>query len=195
MRILTLVRHGESISNAGGITMAHDSIPLSSHGHHQANKLAALLEIEPAMVLVSRFVRTQQTAAPFCSKHGADPRAHPALHEFSVIDPDLIAGLDGAQRKPFVQSYWDDPNPHQRIGGNADTFAEFQERVNSFMAEMADLPDSTVVFGHGIWFCLLFWRLLGYSVTDADSMRAFRRFQLGFPMPNCAVFHLAHSRA
>ena len=75
---------------------------------------------------------------------------------------------------------------------NADTFAEFEARVSTFIAQMDDLPDSTVIFGHGIWFGLLLWHLLGYSSDDADGMRAFRRFQLALPMPNCAVFSLAH---
>ena len=191
MQTLTLVRHAESVANAGGLTMPHDAIPLSDLGHRQARELAALLDVEPAAVYVSRFVRTQQTAEPFCNRYGISPQVHRSLHEFSVIDPALIEGLDGAQRKPFVKTYWDDPDPHRRLGENADTFTEFQDRVNAFLADMAGLPASTVIFGHGIWFALLFWRLLGYSVTDADSMRAFRRFQLGFPMPNCAAFDLA----
>ncbi len=29
MKTLTFIRHGESTANAGGITMAHDAIPLS----------------------------------------------------------------------------------------------------------------------------------------------------------------------
>ena len=190
MRRLTFVRHAESVANAGGRTMPHAEIPLSELGHHQADELAALLDVEPSSVLVSRFVRTQQTAAPFCGRHGIRHQIHPSLHEFSVIDPALIEGLDGAQRKPFVKTYWDDPDPYRRLGENADTFAEFQGRIDAFMADMESLPASTVIFGHGIWFALLFWSLSGQRVTDAESMSAFRRYQLAFPMPNCATFDL-----
>lgn len=47
----------------------------------------------------------------------------------------------------------------------------------------------TITFGrgHGIWFALLLWHLLGYSAANAEEMRAFRRFQQALPMRNCAV--------
>jgi broad specificity phosphatase PhoE len=192
MKKLTFIRHAESVANAGGITMPHDAIPLSDLGRLQARELADALDVTPATVLVSSFIRTHQTAQPYCERFGVRPTVCPHLNEFSVIDPALIDGLDGAQRKPFVKAYWDDPDVHRRIGVNADTFAEFDARVLAFMAAMDDLPDSTVIFGHGIWFGLLLWRLLGYSADDASGMRSFRHFQLGFPMPNCAAFTLTH---
>ncbi len=104
----------------------------------------------------------------------------------------MIEGLRGQERKPFVQAYWDEPDPHRRCGVEADTFAEFDARVRAFQEGMQDILDAAVIFKHGIWFGLLLWRLLGYSVSDSVSIRAFRRFQQGFPMPNCAVFKLTH---
>jgi len=68
---------------------------------------------------------------------------------------------------------------------------QFGQNITSIALKLTyTLPDSTVIFGHGIWFGLLLWRLLGYSAGDASGMRSFRHFQLGFPMPNCAVFTL-----
>lgn len=190
---ITFVRHGESESNAGGITMPHDAIPLSALGRRQAVALANALNVKPSAVFVSRFTRTHETAAPFCKRYGVTPQIHHGLHEFSVIDPALIEGLNGDQRKPFVKNYWDDPDPHRRLGQNADTFVEFEARVRSFMANMEAMPDGVVVFGHGIWFGLLNWLSLGYRVRDASEMRAFRRFQQALPMPNCATFTLTHA--
>lgn len=193
MKTITFIRHGESVANAGGVTMAHDAIPLSALGHRQAAALASALSVEPSAVFMSRFTRTHETAAPFCKRHGVTPQIHHCLHEFSVIDPVLIEGLNGDQRKPFVQDYWDAPDPHRRLGQNADTFAEFEARVRTFMANMESMSDGTVVFGHGIWFGLLHWLSLGYRVSDAGEMRAFRRFQQALPMPNCATFSLTHA--
>jgi len=192
MKTLTFIRHAESVANAGGITLPHHAIPLSDLGRLQARELAAALDVTPAAVLVSSFIRTHQTAEPYCERFGVRPKVCTDLNEFSVIDPVLIEGLNGAQRKPFVKAYWDDPDLNRRIGANADTFAEFDARILAFMADMGDLPDSTVIFGHGIWFGLLLWRLLGYSAANASDMHAFRHFQLGFPMPNCAAFTLTH---
>lgn len=190
MKVLTFVRHAQSVSNAGGITMPHATIPLSDLGHAQAHQLANVIDVTPVAVLVSGFTRTHQTAAPFCAKHSTSYKILTCLNEFSVIDPLLIQGLNGIQRKPFVKEYWDNPDPHRRLGAEADTFAEFVDRVNEFVAQMDNLTDSTLIFGHGIWFAMLQWLLNGNSATESATMCAFRRFQISSPIQNCAVFKL-----
>lgn len=194
MKTLTFIRHAESVANAGGITMPHDTIPLSVLGHRQAAALAVAIAVEPSIVFVSSFIRTHETARPYCQRHAIASQVLPSLDEFSVIDTALIEGLNGAQRKPFVQEYWTNPDPHRRLGENADTFTEFEARVRTFIGTMDAFPDATVIFGHGIWFGLLHWLLLGYQVSDAAEMSAFRRFQQALPMPNCAVFTLAQTQ-
>jgi broad specificity phosphatase PhoE len=144
-------------------------------------------------VAVSRFVRAQQTAVPYCQRFDFDAQIDPDLDEFSVIDPALIEGLNGAQRKPYVKAYWEEPDLHRRLGEHADTFAEFAERVRRFQNRMDTLQDGPVIFGHGIWLALLSWHLQGCGVANKAEMRAFREFQLQLPMPNCAVFHLVRN--
>ena len=39
-RTITFVRHAQSLSNAGGVTMEHGAIPLTELGHRQAQRLA-----------------------------------------------------------------------------------------------------------------------------------------------------------
>lgn len=184
------VRHAESLANAGGVTMPHETIPLSDTGRKQADALAALLPATPSAVLVSGMVRTWQTATPYCARVGMEPRKHTLLNEFSLIDSALIAGMDGAQRRLFVRDYWDNPDPHRCWGAEADTFAEFVERVRTFMARLDELADSSVVFGHGIWLIMLHWLLQGNQTRTASDMQAFQRYRLAFAMPNCAIFRL-----
>ena len=192
MKSLTFIRHGESVANAGGVTMPHHIIPLSDLGRLQAQVVAANQLTPPSTILVSSMLRTHETAAPTCERFSLVPQVYSELDEFSVIDPDLIAGMYGPQRKPFVQSYWADADPQRRIGTHADTFEEFVARVIAFTRIMPDLPDATVIFGHGIWLGLLHWLLMGYGIQDGGDMRAFRKFQLSLPMPNCAAFQLNH---
>ena len=142
-------------------------------------------------VAVSRFVRAQQTALPYCQRFNLHPQVDADLDEFSLIDAALIEGLDGAQRKPFVQAYWTGPDLHRRLGENADTFAEFVERVRRFQHRMNTLQDGAVIFGHGIWLAMLSWLLQGRGVDNRQEMGAFRAFQLELSMPNCAVFEVA----
>ena len=174
MRVITFVRHGQSQSNVGGVTMEHHAIPLTDAGQAQARALVELLPQKPSKVLVSPFERAQDTAAPYCAALGLETQTLNELKEFETFDPDLMQGMDGKQRRPLVDEYWGKAEPGLRMGKRAETFTEFAQRVNSFRLEtLPQLPDGSVVFGHGMWTALLFWR-----------------FQLGFPMPNGATYRL-----
>ena len=157
----------------------------------QAQLIPSLLNVKPSQVLVSAFIRTQQTAQPFCELHQITPQVQPLLNEFSAISHELIAGMVGEQRRPMADAYWAEADVNQRMGLHADTFLEFNERVTGFMAELSRLPDQTVIFGHGIWFGLLVWRLMGFAYQDSQSMKAFRRFQTSLPMHNSVIYALS----
>jgi hypothetical protein len=59
------------------------------------------------------------------------------------------------------------------------------------VASNYSVPDRSVLFGHGICFALLFWKLGGGdAIVTSRGMATFRRFQLDLPVPNCAVFAL-----
>lgn len=195
MKTLVFVRHAESLANAGGVTMPNAQIPLSEHGWMQARALAEGFEGIPTGVLTSVFLRTQETARPLCERFGLLPQIHPLLHEFSMIDPALIEGLNLAQRRPFTEAYWLAADPDQRLGEAAETFHEFAARVEGFQVQMDELPAATLVVGHGIWFALLLWRLQGGASRGAVAMSDFRRFQKALPMPNCALHTLTRSAA
>ena len=190
MKQLLFVRHAQSVTNAGGITMERDVVPLTPLGIQQAEELAAALNIKPSRVLVSRLLRAQQSAEPFCAHFGLQPEIWSCLDEFSMIDLKLIAGYTREQRTPVAEGYWAESDPHKRIGVEADTFLEFHARVAEFHSRMHELPDATVIFGHSTWFSLLVWRLLGHSAEDGPGMARFRRFLLGLPVPNGSLYRL-----
>lgn len=192
MTVIRFVRHAESQANAGGVTMPNAVIPLSSRGLAQAAQLPEALSVFPSQVWVSGFLRTQQTAAPFCAQRHIEAREHALLYEFCTLDPAMIAGLDAAGRRPIVEDYWNRADPDARMGqGEAESFHTFAARVEAFIGQMHDVADGTLVFGHGMWLALLVWRMLGFSAQGSAAMRNFRRFQLALPMPNCAQYVLS----
>jgi alpha-ribazole phosphatase len=190
MKKIYYVRHGESVANAGGITMDHHVIPLSEKGHIQAVNVVGLLPSKPSCLYASKFIRTQQTAQPYLETVNLSLTIHPQLHELMNIDSALLAGMNGEQRKPVSDQYWHTADPHARMGETAETFIEFSHRVDAVMLDLQRLPNDTVMFGHGIFLALIVWKTLGFPCDTAQAMRAFRRFQIGFPMPNCAVYTL-----
>lgn len=188
--MIYFVRHGQSTANAGGVTMAHAEIPLSDLGRRQANLVAELLDVQPVLLLSSTYVRAIDTARPFSNKTGCPLTLHPLLHEFSALDAGLIEAMVTAQRRPLADAFWSAADPDFRHGPGSETFQEFSARVAGFADEMPDLPHGTVLFGHGIWFALLCWKLWGFTGADATVMQEFRRFQKALPMPNCAIYGL-----
>ena len=102
---LYCVRHGQSVANAGGLTMEHSAIPLSPLGIAQAAALATVLDVKPSCVLVSSYLRAIETAEPFCARHDCLPEIHPLLHEFSALDANGLQGMTGAERRPLADAY------------------------------------------------------------------------------------------
>ncbi len=116
-------------------------------------------------------MRAVETAAPLCARWQCQAEVHPLLHEFSALDADRLQGMTGVERRPLADAYWAAADPEIRMGPNAETFLEFADRVDAFQLELAQMPDRTVLIGHGIWFGLLFWRLMGFAVRPGRAAR------------------------
>ena len=195
MTTIYCVRHGQSVANAGGVTMEHAAIPLSPLGLAQAAALpeafASVLDVQPSRVLVSSYVRALQTAQPFCERFSCQAEVDPLLHEFSALDAKQLQGMLGAELRPLADAYWQTADPTLRAGPDAETFVEFDARVKAFAtATLPTLSHDCVLFGHGIWFALLFWRLNGLVVESSADMAMFDHFRQKLTMPNCAVYAL-----
>lgn len=191
MKTLYLIRHAQSLANAGGESLPERDIPLSALGQQQARDLLCRLPENAAHVYTSEMRRTHETAAPFCEQRHIAPMILPCLNEFSYLSIDLIRGITGEERRPLGLAYWQRANIHERTGQGADTFAEFNQRVDDFLVLWHTLPDNSLLFGHGIWIAMLAWKLLGFQVISSDEIRQFRAFQLALPMPNTAVWKLS----
>lgn len=194
-RTLYFVRHGQSLSNAGGPTMEDADIPLTETGLTQAKALAERLPVAPAAVFASPYLRTRDTATPYARQVGIDIMLDHALHEFRNIDADLLQGMTGAERRPIALAFWEGSDPHRRMGPRAETFAEFDARVETFIAgTLPRLSDHSVLFGHGRWIALLIWKLRGGDVDGPSGMRAFWEFACVLPMPNAAIYRFMESQ-
>lgn len=194
MKTIYFIRHAQSLANTGAVSQPERDIPLSDLGRQQAAQLAFRLP-ESENVFVSEMKRTHETALPYCQKHGLQIKVLPCLNEFSCLDFELIRGMTGEQRRPLAQAYWQRANPHERTGQSADTFAEFVQRVDEFLAQWHTLPENSMVFGHGIWLGLLAWQALGFQAATSAQMAAFRAFQTHLPTPNAGVWRISGSHA
>jgi len=68
--MITLVRHGQTAANRGGLLQGRVDVPLTDLGHRQAALVAAGIQSAPARVLSSPLRRAMATAAPIAARFG-----------------------------------------------------------------------------------------------------------------------------
>lgn len=71
----------------------------------------------------------------------------------------------GNERAILAKQYWQTAHIDFKDGNDADSFAEFQQRVATFLNRLDDFEHNSFFFGHGIWIGMLAWQLLGYLLT------------------------------
>jgi len=154
LKKITFIRHAQSEANAGGMSKPNAEIGLTNSGLHQAKLLADCWNVKPAQIYVSEFDRAIQTAKTLAEKFGIAPVRISALNEFNVFGYEIVKGLNGAQRTPLTLKYWQEANPDARYGETGQTFNEFCKQVASFRPQLLEIPDNSVIVGHGMWLSL-----------------------------------------
>lgn len=184
-----LIRHGESIGNAGLVTTQPDTIPLTEKGAEQALRLADSFMEPPALIVTSPFTRTQQSAWPTIERFPTARQEQWQIQEFSYLSPGRYQDTTIADRKPFVEKYWSRCDPHYIDGEGAESFADFIQRVQQAIERLWSCQsDFVVVFGHGFFMRAMIWRMLfGARPINAGTMSSFRHFTAGTTMPNTAI--------
>lgn len=197
-----LVRHGESESNAGGISQPNPEIVLSEQGHRQSKIIAEYLYQslgkKIAAVYTSNYIRTLQTAQPLLEQSNLSAQTLNDLHEFNYLDFTDIANLNGKARQPIRERYWQHATPQTQLSADTESFIQFTQRVDNtllFIKEQIkigtyDKQKTAVFYTHGIWLGMLAWRLLGNGVEQIAQMRRFRQFEQSLAINNCAVYTL-----
>jgi 2,3-bisphosphoglycerate-dependent phosphoglycerate mutase len=173
-----LVRHGQSVANAGGAAPDHITNPLTELGHAQAKAFAEGFDWIPKLFLHSPFLRTRQTAEPLLQRFPDVPVEEWPIHEFTYLEPTRHNGTNETQQMPHILKYWERPDPAYLDGPGAETFTQFLDRARSAILRFAQMAPGgcVVVFTHGFMMQAIRLLLLFPDATDAELMRNFRRF-------------------
>jgi broad specificity phosphatase PhoE len=175
---IILVRHGQSVANAGGTAPDHITNPLTGLGHAQAKAFADGLDCAPTLFLHSPFLRTRQTAEPLLQRFLDVPVEEWPIHEFTYLEPTRHNGTNEAQQMPHILKYWEHPDPAYVDGPGAESFAQFLGRAREAIRSLTLLAPGgcVVVFTHGFVMQAIRLLLLFPTATDAELMLNFRRF-------------------
>lgn len=191
-----LIRHGESEANAGLRTKSPSCIQLTKLGHRQARDLADSFTDAPELIVVSPFVRTQQTAAPLIARFPQVPVETWDVHEYTYLNAQKYAGTTELDRGVFARDYWDRCDPHWEDGGGAESFAGLVRRIDAAMAKLRQHAGRHVaVFTHGYFIKALRLRQeFPNHEADATMMATFRDSRKNEHLPNTGIVRLLTSQ-
>ena len=185
------IRHAESVANAGARTVEASSYPLSELGFRQAEQFAAALPAEPDLIIVSPYVRAQQTAEFAIRRFPKAPIQEWPVQEVQYLDPALCIGTTQDERNALADAYWERCDP-EHAAPDAESFIAFIARAADALHRLGRRTEKTTfIFCHGRIMDALAWLSLARpTVIDASAMRQFFNFFHGFPVPNCSVLPL-----
>jgi len=105
------VRHGESTGNAG--SPCHDlaKLELTKKGREQARQIADEWADAPALIVISPYLRTHQTAQPTRDRFPAVPVQQWPIEEFTYLEPSRWNGTARSERLPYIEDYWKNADP------------------------------------------------------------------------------------
>lgn len=188
-----LIRHAESEANINGKTLSHASIALSENGHVQAQKLCSTLP-KIDHVMVSKYLRTQQTAAPILEKYKLDFEVDEYLHEFSYLSERKCANTNLNDRKAWVNAYWNKMDCQHRDADDAESFEDLYLRVQAFHNKLKTVAGhyaekNLAVFSHGQFLQLLIMQIQQPRPLTKELMQLFRSDLVRQPIRNTDFFH------
>jgi broad specificity phosphatase PhoE len=182
---IILVRHGQSVTNAGGRAADQVSNPLTEFGRAQARRFAEGLDCKPTRIVVSPFLRAQQTSEPLLQRFPDVPVEEWSIQEFSFLNPALHRGTSELDRESHAVAYWQREDPDYSDGSEAESFTSFLDRARKTIRRFADRRLSTVneggcilAFTHGFFMQGIRMLLLFPNATDGELMANFQRFHL-----------------
>ncbi|MDJ0753629.1 MAG: phosphoglycerate mutase family protein [Ardenticatenaceae bacterium] len=189
MKKFVLVRHGQSEDNAGmasrGLGLAH----LTEKGREQAQQTADQWEKTPDLIVVSPYVRAQQTAEPTIARF---PRARVVtwpIEEFRQLGEEAYRGRDMTYRQGRYRHHWDTNDPDHVDGPGAESIRTFTGRLDHLDEQLANTDyQLAYIFGHGFFLrSFLLRHIWGSTRPMVEDLPHFRDSVTKWHFPNCGL--------
>jgi len=192
MKEVWLVRHGESTANAGAATFSPETVPLTEKGMAQAGCIADRVDDRPDLIVLSSFLRSQQTAAPLIAKYPDVKVAQWPVQEFTYLSPERCHNTTLTERKPLVVAYWSRNDPAYIDGPGAESFENLMSRAETTLTQLTKLENKFVVIvSHGQFIRAVIWLLLHeLEGMKIETMASFYCFLDAVSVPNAAIFKI-----
>ncbi len=145
-RDIIFVRHGESTANAGLSTKNPGSVPLSPKGIIQVEKLVKKIKSKPGLIIVSKYLRTQESAKPLIAKYkGVKVEKWGMTHEFTYLNRKKCADTTKFDRAVFAKEYWKKNNPFYKDGQSEESFFDLLIRAEKFLVKINKRKEEKII--------------------------------------------------
>jgi len=189
MKNIWLVRHCESMANAGYVTADSAGIQLTELGQKQARLLPQSFDKAPNLIVTSPFVRTKQSSIYVREKFSNVPHEEWAVQEFSYLSFKNYANTSTTQRQPAVKEYWDRCDPTYCDGDGAESFLDLINRINITIDKIKERTENfIVIFTHGQFMKTFLWNLKNPKSLQMKSMKSFMSFMNEINIDNGSIF-------
>ncbi|MDR3502397.1 MAG: phosphoglycerate mutase family protein [Legionella sp.] len=192
---LWLVRHGESSINAGIWSTNPADARLTLLGQEQAQTAAASITETPDLIICSPFIRAKESANYIGQNWPTTPLSIWAIQELIYLSPTKMFPLSPAERKARIADYWQKADPCYCDGDDAESFANFLERVRQFHSQIIQQQGFVVVVGHGLFFQAFQLGLTHGFEPTSDWIRLFRQYETTQPIKNSEWLKIMRNRA
>jgi broad specificity phosphatase PhoE len=193
MKNVRLIRHGESAANAGQPTKDHASIPLTAKGLEQAHRVARSFTSAPGLIIASPFLRAQATAQVMAALYPAVEFETWPIQEYTYLAPARCIDTTLAQRRGWVEAYWQRSDPAFSDGEGAESFLDLVARARSLLDRLAqNQANDVVVFSHGQFINTVAWLLdCEPKEIDGRAMRDWREYEIANHVENGKGFSIS----
>lgn len=190
MSNIYLVRHWESMANAGFRTKSPESIGLTSLWLQQAKMIVDKITTPPDIIIISSFSRTYETAYPSIVHFKPKLIMKLATQEFTFLGNECYRYTTTQERKKPVADYWGRCDIDYIDSTGAESFRDFYYRVKKFISKIRTLiriHQNIYIFWHKKFFCMMIMILDEKPRLSKKFMAQFHLYSKDFCFDNAEV--------
>jgi len=176
------------MANAGEVAVDRGSTVLTPKGQEQAKAVALRITKRPDLIVVTPYLRTQQTAQPLRQRFPDVPCETFDLYEYSAIADQNYVGRTSLQRSPQMKAIWERNDPDYNDGPGAESFSEMLNRIKSAVQRLRTYKNKfIIVYAHG-YIVQTTRLLLGKpGLLDKEIMKLLPYYMEHSPIENCSI--------
>ena len=191
MKRFVLIRHGQSEDNAGISSSGQGKTLLTNKGKQQAKATGEHWREKPDLIVISPYVRTEQTAAPTIRRYPDVPVQTWAIEEFRQLSAARYEGINSHERWDHYAAHWakKDPDFKDGDGIGAESIRDFAKRLDRLETDLhkADF-DLAYIFCHGMFLRAFMLRhIWGNTRPMVEKIDTFRTAFRAWHYPNCGI--------